>query len=57
VYGIDFKNTFSPTLKQDTLKIIIAISVQNKFQIHQMDIKAAYLNAKLDEDIYMLQKE
>jgi Zn-finger protein len=57
VYGIDFKNTFSPTLKQDTLKIIIAISVQNKFQIHQMDIKAAYLNAKLDEDIYMLLPE
>jgi len=34
VYGIDYKNTFSPTLKQDTLKTIIAITVQNKFDIH-----------------------
>ncbi len=53
VYGIDYKNTFSPTLKQDTLKIIVSTAVQNKFNIHQMDIKSAYLNAKLDEDIYM----
>ena len=34
VYCIDHKNTFSPTLKQDTLKSIIAIAVQNKFDIH-----------------------
>eukprot|EP00833_Pecoramyces_ruminatium_P000880 jgi/Orpsp1_1/1174912/evm.model.c7180000051932.1 len=53
VYGIDYKNTFSPTLKQDTLKVIISIAVYCKFSIHQMDIKAAYLNAKLDAEIYM----
>jgi len=53
IYGVDYINTFSPTLKQDTLRIIIAIAVNNKFKIHQMDIKAAYLNAKLDENIYM----
>ena len=57
IYGVDYKNTFSLTLKQDTLKIIIAIAVQRKFHIHQMDIKAAYLNAKLNEDIYMLLPE
>ena len=53
IYGVDYRNTFSPTLKQDTLRIIIAISVHHKFNIHQMDIKAAYLNAELKEDIYM----
>eukprot|EP00833_Pecoramyces_ruminatium_P013684 jgi/Orpsp1_1/1187716/evm.model.d7180000059625.1 len=42
VYDIDYKNTFSPTLKQDTLKVIISIAVYCKFSIHQMDIKAAY---------------
>eukprot|EP00833_Pecoramyces_ruminatium_P002112 jgi/Orpsp1_1/1176144/evm.model.c7180000056545.1 len=53
IYGVDYNNTFSPTLKQDTLRTIVSIAVQNKFNIHQMDIKTAYLNAKLDEEIYM----
>ena len=53
VYGIDYTNTFSPTLKQDSLRIIEAIAIQNKFSIHQMNIKTAYLNAKLDVEVYM----
>jgi len=51
------KTLFSPTLKRNKLKIIIAIAVQRKLHIHQIDIKAAYLNAKLNEDIYMLLPE
>jgi len=48
-YGIDYIFTFSPTLKLDSLKIIMAISVQRNFKIIQVDINAAYLN----EDIYI----
>jgi len=51
--GVDFFKTFSPTLRQDSFRIFISFAVQNKFTIHQMDIKAAYLNAKLQEEIYM----
>ena len=51
--GIDYNQTFSPTLKQDSLRIITAIASQRKFNIEQIDINSAYLNAKLDEDIYM----
>ena len=56
-YGIDYIFTFSPTLKQDSLRIIIAISVQRNFKIFQLDINAAYLNADLCEDIYMRSPE
>jgi len=52
-YGIDYIDTFAPTLKKDSLRIITAISVQNGFKIHQIDITAAYLNADLSENIYM----
>jgi hypothetical protein len=52
-YGEDYKETFSPTLKQDSLRIIISIAAENNFNIHQMDIKAAYLYADLKEDIFM----
>jgi len=34
VYGVDYINTFSPTLRQDTLKVIISVAVQNNFNIH-----------------------
>lgn len=51
--GIDFKETFSPTLKQDSFRIITAISVQLDFRIEQIDINSAYLNAELEEEIYM----
>jgi len=52
-YGIDFYETFSPTLKQDSLRLIIALAVQYNFEIKQIDITAAYLNAPLSENIFM----
>ena len=52
-YGIDYKKTFAPTLKQDTIRIITVLAVQRNFNIIQIDINSAYLNAPLSEDIYM----
>ena len=51
--GIDYFDTYSPTLKQDSLRIITAIASQNGFSIRQIDVNAAYLNADLTEDIYV----
>jgi len=51
--GVDFQNTFSPTMKQDSLRILTAFAVQNNFKIKQLDITAAYLNVSLTENIYM----
>jgi len=52
-YGIDYKETFAPTLKQDTIRIITTIAVEKNFEIKQIDINSAYLNAPLKEKIYM----
>eukprot|EP00833_Pecoramyces_ruminatium_P011381 jgi/Orpsp1_1/1185413/evm.model.c7180000093637.1 len=52
-YGIDFKETFSPTLRQDSLRILIALAINKNFEIRQIDVNAAYLNATLNETIYM----
>ena len=51
-YGIDFELTFSPILNIDCLKLIFSLSAKFHWPIHQLDIKAAYLNADLDKDIY-----
>ena len=52
-YGIDYKETFAPTLKQDIIRIITVIAVNMNFKIKQIDINSAYLNAPLNEHIYM----
>ena len=57
-YNLFFKSklytyTFSPTLRQDSLRILSAYAAQNNYEIHQLDVKAAYLNADLEEEIYM----
>jgi len=52
-FEIDYKDIFSPTLKQDSIRIITAIAVQRNFVIKQIDLNSAYLNVKLKENIYM----
>jgi len=53
IYSIDYLETFYPTLKQDYIRIIILIAIYYDFEIYQMDIKAVYLNADLEEELYM----
>jgi len=56
-FSIDYSNTFSPTLKQESLRVIVALAVQRNFEIFQIDINAAYLNADLEIEIYMKLQE
>jgi len=53
IFGTDFDLTYSPTLNSDSLKLIIALAAKLKWNVYQLDIKAAYLNAKLDKTIYV----
>jgi len=50
-YGIDYKDKFAPTLKQDTIRIITVIAVITNFKIKQIDINSANINALLNEQI------
>ena len=52
---MDFNKTFSPTAKLTAIQIITAIAVRNNWELEQMDVDAAYLNASLKENIYMRQ--
>ena len=55
--GIDYKDTFSPVSKKDSLRIIMALVAHFDLELHQMVVKTAFLNGNLDEDIYMEQPE
>jgi len=55
--GVDYQETFAPVIKIQSLRILLGIGNQRRMYIHQMDVKTAFLNGVLEEDIYMEQPE
>ncbi|RVW42881.1 Retrovirus-related Pol polyprotein from transposon TNT 1-94 [Vitis vinifera] len=55
--GIDYKETFSPVSSKDSFRIIMALVAHYDLELHQMDVKTAFLNGNIDETIYMVQPE
>ncbi|XP_075080193.1 uncharacterized protein LOC142165730 [Nicotiana tabacum] len=55
--GIDYKETFSPVSKKDSLRIIMTLVTHYNLELHQMDVKTAFLNENLEEEVYMDQLE
>ena len=55
--GIDYEETFSPVAMTKSIRILIAIASYHDYEIWQMDVKTAFLNGHLSEDVYMVQPE
>lgn len=55
--GFDYNETYSPTAKLTTFRVLLAIALHFDYHIHQMDVKCAFLNGHLNEEIYMNQPE
>jgi Reverse transcriptase (RNA-dependent DNA polymerase) len=53
VFDIDYKDTYSPIAKFVSIRILLAISEQLALIIHTMDVATAFLNATLEEDIWV----
>ena len=52
-FGLDFDRVFSTVVKASTLRMVLAIAARLDLDLTQLDIRQAYLQAKLDRDIYM----
>ncbi|GJU57358.1 retrotransposon protein, putative, ty1-copia subclass [Tanacetum coccineum] len=56
-YGVDYEETFSPVADIRAIRILIAIVAFYDYEIWQMDVKTAFLNGHLSEEVYMVQPE
>jgi len=55
IEGIDFKETFSPVARLEAIRIILAFASYKDFKLFQMDVKSAFLNGFIEEEVYVEQ--
>ncbi|GJY18868.1 retrovirus-related pol polyprotein from transposon TNT 1-94 [Tanacetum coccineum] len=53
--GIDYDETFSPDARLEAIRIFLAFTTYMNFIVYQMDVKSAFLNGKLKEEVYVKQ--
>jgi hypothetical protein len=53
--GIDYEETFAPVARLEAIMILLSFSVAKGFKLYQMDVKSAFLNGFLEEEVYVKQ--
>ncbi|GKU99292.1 hypothetical protein SLEP1_g12160 [Rubroshorea leprosula] len=55
--GVDFDETFAPVARFDTIRTVLALVAQHKWSVFQFDVKSAFLNGFLEENVYVQQPQ
>ncbi|KAK8933850.1 hypothetical protein KSP39_PZI015291 [Platanthera zijinensis] len=55
--GVDYTETYAPVVRMETMRAFLAIAAQSSLLVHQLDVKSAFLNGDIDEEVYVSQPE
>ncbi|KAI5332051.1 hypothetical protein L3X38_022179 [Prunus dulcis] len=55
--GVDYNETFVPVARLDTIRTLVALAAQKNWKLYQLDVKSAFLNGVLEEEVYVDQPD
>jgi len=53
--GIEYDDAFAPVMRMELVRVLLMLAAQEGWQVHHMDVKSAFLNGDLKEEVYMRQ--
>jgi hypothetical protein len=53
--GVDFDEVFAPVARIESVRLLLALAAQEGWPVHHMDVKSAFLNGELNEEVYVRQ--
>ena len=54
-FGVDYEEVFAPVARLETVRLMLALAANWKWEVHHMDVKSAFLNGVLQEEVYVTQ--
>lgn len=55
--GIDFEEIFAPVTRLETVRLLLALAAKKGWEVHHLDVKTAFLNGEIQEEVYVKQPE
>lgn len=54
-HGVDFDEIFAPVTRLETVRLLLALAAKSEWEVHHLDVKTAFLNGEISEDVYVSQ--
>ena len=51
--GMDYEESFAPVARYTSIRSVLALAAVMKWKVHQMDVKTAFLNGVVEEEVYV----
>lgn len=55
--GVDFDEVFAPVTRLEIARLLLALAAKDSWEVHHLDVKTAFLNGEISEEVYVAQLE